>query len=89
MIIAESQIIWQAKGQSQMALARAIDHDPETRTLGILRSGIVKQSTKRLHDALKLYVDNFLLFDQLETDALKGKVHHEFAIILRDLGGAA
>jgi len=71
----------------QEALARAIDLDPETRALGILRSGIVEQSTKRLHDALNLYVDNFALFDQLETDALKGKFHHEFAIILRDLGG--
>jgi tetratricopeptide (TPR) repeat protein len=40
-----------------------------------------------LHDALKLYVDNFALFEQLESDALKGKFHHEFAIILRDLGG--
>jgi CheY-like chemotaxis protein/tetratricopeptide (TPR) repeat protein len=70
----------------QEALARAIDLDPETRALGILRSGIVEQSTKRLHDALKLYADNFALFDQLESDALKGKFHHEFAIILRDLG---
>lgn len=72
----------------QEALARAIDLDPETRALGILRSGIVEQSTKRLHDALNLYGDNFALFDQLETDALKGKFHHEFGIILRDLGGA-
>lgn len=72
----------------QEALARAIDLDPETRALGVLRSGIVEQSTKRLHDALKLYADNFSLFDQLESDALKGKFHHEFAIILRDLGGA-
>ena len=72
----------------QEALARGTDLEPETRALGILRSGIVEQSTKRLHDALKLYVDNFALFDQLESDALKGKFHHEFAIILRDLGGA-
>lgn len=72
----------------QEALARAIDLDPETRALGILRCGIVDQSTKRLHDALKLYVDNFALFDQLENDALKGKFHHEFAISLRDLGAA-
>jgi CheY-like chemotaxis protein len=77
-----------ARVSLQEALARAIDLDPETRALGILRSGIVEQSTKRLHDALKLYVDNFALFDQLESDALKGKFHHEFAIILRDLGGA-
>lgn len=72
----------------QEALARAIDLDPQTRALGILRSGIVEQSTRRLHDALKLYTDNFALFDQLESDALKGKFHHEFAIILRDLGDA-
>ena len=71
----------------QEALARAIDLDPETRALGILRSGIVEQSTKRLHDALKLYIDNFARFEQLESDAIKGKFHHEFAIILRDLGG--
>lgn len=77
-----------AKVILQEALARAIDLDPEIRALGILRSGIVEQSMKRLHDALKLYIDNFALFEELESNALKGKFHHEFAIILRDLGGA-
>jgi CheY-like chemotaxis protein/tetratricopeptide (TPR) repeat protein len=72
----------------QEALSRASDLDAESLALGVLRSGIVEQSAKRLHDSLKLYADNFALFEPLESDALKGKFHHEFAIVLRDLGVA-
>jgi tetratricopeptide (TPR) repeat protein len=56
----------------QEALARAIDLDPETRALGILRSGIVEQSTKRLHDALKLYIDTSHVLNNLKAMLSRG-----------------
>jgi tetratricopeptide (TPR) repeat protein len=56
----------------QEALARAIDLDPETRALGILRSGIVEQSKKRLHDALKLYIDTSHVLNNLKAMLSRG-----------------
>lgn len=78
----------EARAVLQEALAKQGDLDNEVRALGVLRSAIVEASTERLHDALRIYIQNSALFETLDSDALKGKFHHEFGIVLRGLGSA-
>jgi len=70
----------------QEALARANDLNTETRAVGILRSAIVEESAKRLHDCLHICVSNAQLFEPLSNIAIKGKFHNEFGMVLKDLG---
>lgn len=68
------------------ALTRATNLDDETRALGILRSAIVEESSKRLHDCLHICFDNAQFFEALSNIALKGKFHNEFGMVLKDIG---
>lgn len=70
----------------QEALTRATSLDDETRALGILRSAIVEESSKRLHDCLHICFDNAQFFETLSNIALKGKFHNEFGMVLKDIG---
>jgi tetratricopeptide (TPR) repeat protein len=70
----------------QEALTRATTLDDETRALGILRSAIVEESSKRLHDCLHICTENAPFFETLSNVALKGKFHNEFGMVLKDIG---
>jgi len=78
----------EARVMLQEALSRQCDLDNEIRSLGVLRSAIVDQSAKRLHDALYVLNDATALFERITNDVLKGKFHHEFGNVLKDLGAA-
>ncbi|HEX7318584.1 MAG TPA: response regulator [Pyrinomonadaceae bacterium] len=58
----------------------------EVRAVALHRLAIVEMSAKRFHDALRIHVDYAPLFESIGSDALKGKRHHEFAFLLRNLG---
>lgn len=64
------------------------DTNNEVRAVALLRLAIVERSAKRFHDALRIHVDSALLFQKIGSDALKGKFHHGFAFLLRNLGAA-
>lgn len=72
----------------QEALVRPTTLDTEIRAVGVLRSAIVEDSAKRLHDCLRICTDNAELFESLSNTALKGKFHNEFGMVLKDLGVA-
>jgi CheY-like chemotaxis protein len=72
----------------QEALARSANLEIEVRAIGVLRSAIVEESAKRLHECLHICTDNAELFEQLSNTALKGKFHNEFGMVLKDLGVA-
>jgi CheY-like chemotaxis protein len=78
----------EARVRLQEALARSANLDKDTRALGILRSAIVEESAKRLHDCLHICTDNAQFFETLSNTALKGKFHNEFGMVLKDLGVA-
>jgi CheY-like chemotaxis protein/tetratricopeptide (TPR) repeat protein len=62
-------------------------HD-EVRVVALLRLAIIERSAKRFHDALRIHIDSAPLFQKNGSDALKGKFHHGFAFLLRNLGAA-
>ena len=62
-------------------------HD-EVRVVALLRFAIVERSAKRFHEALRIHIDSAPLFQKNGSDALKGKFHHGFAFLLRNLGAA-
>lgn len=64
------------------------DTHNEVRAVALHRLAIVEMSAKRFHDALRIHVDSAPLFESIGSDALKGKRHHEFAFLLRNLGAA-
>jgi CheY-like chemotaxis protein len=70
----------------QEALTKTTSLDDETRALGVLRSAIVEESSKRLHDCLHICLDNAQFFETLSNIALKGKFHNEFGMVLKDIG---
>jgi len=51
-----------------------------------LRSAIVEGSAKRLNDALRIYMETSPLFEQSTNHVLKGKFHHGFGFVLKNLG---
>ena len=71
----------------QEALSRLPpDTHNEVRAVALLRLAIVEMWAKRFHEALRIHVDFAPLFESIGSDALKGKRHHEFAFLLRNLG---
>ncbi len=72
----------------QEALARKGDLDNEIRSVGVLRSAIVEESSNRFHDALRILHEGAALFKTISNDVLKGKFHNEFGFVLRNLSGA-
>jgi CheY-like chemotaxis protein/tetratricopeptide (TPR) repeat protein len=60
----------------------------EVRAVTLVRLAIVEMSAKRFHDALRIHLDSAPLFQGIASDALKGKFHHGFAYVLRNVGAA-
>jgi tetratricopeptide (TPR) repeat protein len=54
----------------------------------LIRLAIVERSAKRFHEALQIHIDSAPLFQNSRNEALKGKFHHGFAFVLRNLGTA-
>jgi CheY-like chemotaxis protein len=75
-----------ARVMLQEALTRPIQLDQEVRAIGIVRSAIVEESAKRLHDCLHICTVNSEFFETLSNTAIKGKFHNEFGMVLKDLG---
>jgi len=70
------------------ALSRLNDTTSDVRAVALLRRAIVERSAKRFHDALHIHISSAALFEALSNNILKGKFHHGFAFLLRNLGAA-
>jgi CheY-like chemotaxis protein/tetratricopeptide (TPR) repeat protein len=68
------------------ALSRLAGVDGETKLVTLLRGAIVERTSGRYNDALRLLTEALPLVEQTANDALKGKVHNQFALVLRFLG---
>lgn len=79
-----------ARGEARVwlreALSRLADTDSETKLVALLRSAIVERTSGRYNDALRLLTEALPLVEKSTNDALKGKVHNQFALVLRFLG---
>jgi CheY-like chemotaxis protein len=70
------------------ALSRLTDSDIELRAKALLRKAIIERTANRHHDALGIHTGAARLFQQIENHLLQGSIHNDFAIVLRNLGGA-
>ena len=78
----------EARAMLQEALARADNLDNETRALAMLRSAAVEKSAKRPHDELRLLNEGVVFSERTNSDVLKGKIHNQFGLVLKNLGHA-
>ena len=69
------------------ALAKLDDDHDELKTVGLLRSVIIEESSRRYHDALRIHTAAAPLFERSANAVLKGKFHHLYGFVLRKLGG--
>jgi two-component system chemotaxis response regulator CheY len=70
------------------ALGKLPEEADEVKAITLLRLATVERSAKRFHEALQIHIDSAPLFQNSGSDALKGKFHHGFAFVLRNLGTA-
>jgi two-component system chemotaxis response regulator CheY len=79
-----------ARGEARVwlreALSRLAGADSETKLVILLRSAIVERTSGRYNDALRFLTEALPLAEKSTDDALKGKVHNQFALVLRFLG---
>jgi CheY-like chemotaxis protein/tetratricopeptide (TPR) repeat protein len=79
-----------ARGEARVwlreALSRLVGVESETRLVILLRSAIVERTSGRYNDALRFLTEALPLAEKITDDALKGKVHNQFALVLRFLG---
>ncbi len=79
-----------ARGEASVwlreALSRLAGADGETKLVILLRSAIVERTSGRYNDALRFLTEALPLAEKITDDALKGKVHNQFALVLRFLG---
>ena len=78
----------EARAWLKEALDRLRDNDGAVKAITILRLATVERSAKRFHEALQVHIDSAPFFQSSKNDALKGKFHHGFAFVLRNLGTA-
>jgi CheY-like chemotaxis protein/tetratricopeptide (TPR) repeat protein len=95
--VAEAQVeiaycYWRegARGEARVwlrdALSRLAGLDNETKLVALLRSAIVERTSGRYNDALRFLTEALPLVEKSTNEALKGKVHNQFALVLRFLG---
>jgi len=60
----------------------------DLKAVAMLRLAVVEGSSKRLNDALTIYKESAPLFEISSNLALKGKFHHGFAFVLRNLAAS-
>jgi CheY-like chemotaxis protein len=70
------------------ALSRLTDSDIELRAMALLRSAIIERTANRHNDALRIHTEAAELFQHIETHSLRGSLHNDFAIVLKNLGAA-
>jgi CheY-like chemotaxis protein len=79
-----------ARGEARVwlreALSRLVGVESETKLVTLLRSAIVERTSGRYNDALRFLTEALPLAEKSTDDALKGKVHNQFALVLRFLG---
>jgi len=76
----------EARVMLQEAMTRLRDSDKRLKAIALLRSTLVETSAKRLHDALRIHTEAVPLFETIASDALKGRFHYGFAMLLKKLG---
>jgi CheY-like chemotaxis protein/tetratricopeptide (TPR) repeat protein len=72
----------------QDALIKISECNDDLKALALLRKAVVEGSAKRLNDALRTYNEAAPLFERSTNLAQKGKFHHGFGFVLRNLGGS-
>jgi CheY-like chemotaxis protein len=78
----------EARVMVQEALVKLTHYEGDLKAVAMLRSAIIEWSAKRFHDALRILTDAQALFDRSANDVIKGKFHHGFGFVLRNLGEA-
>ncbi|OLE51633.1 MAG: hypothetical protein AUG51_22020 [Acidobacteria bacterium 13_1_20CM_3_53_8] len=100
--IAEAQVeiancYWRqgALNEARVWLREALDRlnideyeTSEVKAVALLRLTTVERSVGRLNDALRIHIEAAPLFDKSINNALKGKFHNGFGLVLKDLGTA-
>ena len=76
----------EARAWLKEALDRLRDDAGAVKAITLLRLATVERSARRFHEALQIHIDSALLFQNIRNEALKGKFHHGFAFVLRNLG---
>jgi CheY-like chemotaxis protein/tetratricopeptide (TPR) repeat protein len=79
-----------ARGEARVwlreALSRLAGADSEIKLVILLRCAIVERTSGRYNDALRFLTEALPLAEKITDEALKGKVHNQFALVLRFLG---
>jgi tetratricopeptide (TPR) repeat protein len=70
------------------ALLRLGDLQSEQRLRAILNKALVEQVSSRPYEALRLLSESEPLFAASSNHRLKGKFHHEFGILLKNIGSS-
>jgi len=75
----------EARVTLEQALDEFDDADLEHRAIALLRKGIIERTSGRLNEALRVYEDAVILFDQVTDHLLTAHFHHAFANALKDV----
>ncbi|MCU1268641.1 MAG: hypothetical protein JWM21_4959 [Acidobacteria bacterium] len=70
------------------ALKKLDKSDSDLKAVAMLRRGIVEGSAKRFNDALRIYIEAVPVLEMSRNASLKGKFHHLFGTLLKNLGTA-
>ncbi len=76
----------EARDILRAVLDQLADSDGEVKMVAIIRLAIVERTSKRYYDALRIHTEAAPLFERSANNALKGKFHNGFAIVLEILG---
>lgn len=72
----------------QEALAEFDEDHIEQRAIALIRKALVERASTRLNEALEIYKNSALLFDDLKDHLLAAHFHHGFANVLNQLSSA-
>lgn len=78
----------EARVRLQQALDQLTDNADDVRATTLLRMATVERSAKRFHDALRIHIEAYSLFEESNNHALKGKFYNGFGFVLRNIGTA-
>ncbi|HEX8181650.1 MAG TPA: response regulator [Pyrinomonadaceae bacterium] len=77
-----------ARSLLQTVLERLANSENDTKLVAVVRSATVEWTSKRYHDALRIHTKYAPLFGESTNNALRGKFHNGFAVVLGILGTA-
>ncbi|HYE14782.1 MAG TPA: tetratricopeptide repeat protein [Pyrinomonadaceae bacterium] len=72
----------EARAALQESLRRLAGNDCEVKAVALLRSALIEKCAKRYNEALRLYVEAAPLFEEVGSDAVRGRFHNSFANLL-------